>query len=103
MIYSNKDTCGMKKGNDFDGERFVSPLQPDCENQFEYFGDGRIEGDTYTIDLLNLNSPMLRIARKADYRSLVGLSSEDIMQIYDAAGCEFPAYYNVIRQFIKGF
>ena len=34
----------MKKENDYDVEKFVSPLNPDCENTFTYYANGKING-----------------------------------------------------------
>lgn len=62
-------TCGMRKGDQYDNEMFVSPLQHDCASHFEFAQDGRILGVTeqgqYTVDLLNLNAYSLKEARRA--------------------------------------
>lgn len=64
-------TCSAHKKNDYD-EKFVSPLDSDCEKYFEYYPNGEVVSDSdkgkYTIDLLNLNSYRLRQARAARLR-----------------------------------
>ena len=95
---NNQRTCGCEKGNKYDAERFISPLDKECEEKFTYYLDGMIEGDAYTIDLLNLNDYELRNARKAVIRTLQCLSREDISAIYmNEEDEEYPAYYNVIK------
>lgn len=91
-------TCGIKKGNAYVKEQFVSPLDENCENQFTYYFDGMMEGNRYTIDLLNLNAYRLRRARNAVMKSLQGLDKEMISVIYmDEDTEEYPAFYNVIK------
>ncbi|MCM1236547.1 MAG: TIGR02646 family protein, partial [Ruminococcus flavefaciens] len=98
---NNKRTCGSKKKNEYDSESFVSPLNPACEDVFTYYPDGEIEGNPYTIDLLNLNAYELKEARKAVYRKIKDLDRETIELIYCRGDKELPAYYNVISWFIK--
>lgn len=81
MLYSNivaccktegvNATCSAAKENQYD-EKFVSPLDKNCESHFAYYPNGEVvpqttEGD-YTIKILNLNSYRLREARKAYYQ-----------------------------------
>ncbi|MCI9149658.1 MAG: TIGR02646 family protein [Lachnospiraceae bacterium] len=95
---NNQRTCGIKKENDYDAKRFISPLNDLCENNFTYHLDGSIDGDIYTIDLLNLDDYELKNARKAVVRSLQSLSKEDILKIYmNEDGDEYPAFFNVIK------
>lgn len=93
-------TCGKKKGNDYDQKQFVSPLNPECENQFNYYPNGTIEGDEYTINLLNLNDYELREARRATYCKLQGLDKDTIQLIYINGQEEYPAYYDVIKWYL---
>ena len=79
---NNKSTCGNKKKNEYDSESFVSPLNPGCEDGFTYYPDGVMEGNQYTIDLLNLNAYELKEARKAVYRTINDLDKETIELIY---------------------
>lgn len=69
---STPNTCGMAKGNHYDPQTFISPLQENCEEYFRFLPDGRIEGKTdkgmATVACLNLNSYDLRQARKRQYK-----------------------------------
>ena len=94
-------TCGTKKENDYDETRFVSPLNPDCEDKFTYYPNGTIEGDSYTIDLLNLNDYELREARKAVYKKLQGLNRDMIEMVYVNNQEEYPVYYDVIKWYMN--
>ena len=95
---NNARTCGLAKENQYDAERFVSPLDEDCEKKFTYYANGKIDGDAYTISLLNLNDYELRNARKAVVRGLQGLDKETVQMIYmDETQEEYPPYYNVIK------
>lgn len=71
LVSCTSNTCGMAKGNHYDPQTFISPLQEDCEEHFRFLPDGRIEGKTdkgvATIDCLNLNTYDLRQARKQQY------------------------------------
>lgn len=98
---NNERTCGSKKKNEYDSERFISPLNPDCEDVFTYYPDGIMEGNQYTIDLLNLNDYELKEARKAVYRMIKDLDKETIKLIYCQNQEELPAFYNVIKWFIR--
>lgn len=93
-----EDTCGKRKGNAYERERFVSPIDPECEEKFTYYPDGVIDGDEYTINLLNLNEYELRNARKATYRGLQRLDREMIEMIYMKDDIEeAEPYLNVIK------
>ena len=95
-------TCGMKKDNDYEEAQFVSPLNPECEDKFTYYPNGTIEGDGYTIGLLNLNDYELRDARRATYKKLQGLTHDEIETYYINNGQEeYPAYFNVIKWYLK--
>ncbi len=63
--------CGILKGNWFDNNLLISPLDNGCEGRFIYTGDGEIkpatESDvpaTKTIEKLGLNIPKLNDMRK---------------------------------------
>lgn len=75
---NNADRCGAKKGNDYEVSEFISPLNPECEDTFIYYPDGEMEGNDYTIGLLNLNSYELKEARKAVYHTLSKLDKGTI-------------------------
>lgn len=66
---------GHAKLGQYDPDLFVSCLQPDCRRFFSYISDGRVvpseslDADDstraiYTIELLNLNAPILVVQRK---------------------------------------
>ena len=99
---NNPETCGNKKENQYDPQKFVSPLDEDCEEKFTYHGDGKIVGDKYTIDLLNLNAYELRNARKSVMKKLQFLDKETIEMCYmNEEDGKYQAYYNVIKWFWK--
>lgn len=100
---NNKSTCGSKKKNEYDSECFVSPLNPECEDVFTYYPDGVIEGNQYTIELLNLNAYELKEARKAVYKIINSLDKETIELIYCQEEGKLPPYYNVIKWFVKNY
>lgn len=95
---NHSKTCGIRKGNKYSAEQFISPLDENCESKFTYYIDGKMAGDTYTIELLNLNEYELKTARKAVIKSLQRLEKETISMIYmDENTEEYPAFYNVIK------
>lgn len=95
---NNVRTCGNKKGNDYDENKFVSPLDENCEDKFTYYPDGEIEGDDYTIELLNLNDYELKNARKAVFKALQFLDKDTIQMIYmNEEEEEYQPYYDVIK------
>lgn len=99
---NNTETCGTIKKSFYDENKFVSPLNRQCEEKFTYYVDGRIAGDDYTIDLLNLNAYELKNARKAVIRSLQYLDKDTIQECYmNEETQEYPPYYNVIKWFWK--
>lgn len=96
----NSRNCGEYKENRYDESRFVSPLNEKCEECFSYYPNGTIQGDSYTIDLLNLNSYALKEARAAVYKVIKNMSKDDIRLIFNAQGDELPQFYNVIKWFL---
>ena len=109
-----ESTCGDHKGNEYNEDMFVSPLDTACEGKFKYYADGVIEGlddkAKYTIELLNLQSYKLRSARKMIYRQLLDITEgcppdemEDLIaQCFDTGEAErlYP-FYNVIKWFVQ--
>ncbi len=80
----------------------MSPLTPECEDKFTYYPNGTIEGDKYTIGLLNLNDYELRKARESIYKELQKLDRDTIETCYINNGQEeYPAYYNVIKWYLN--
>lgn len=97
----NGRNCGKYKENEYDESRFVSPLNAKCESVFSYYPNGTMEGDPYTIDLLNLNSYALKEARAAVYKVIKDMSKEDICLVFSTRGDELPPFYNVIKWFLN--
>ncbi|MGE4518919.1 MAG: retron system putative HNH endonuclease [Desulfobacteraceae bacterium] len=63
--------CGNLKGDWYDSKLLVSPFNKDCENQFEFYGNGEIAPFGFentaaetTIEKLGLNIPKLIDLRK---------------------------------------
>lgn len=64
--------CGVSKGNWFDENLLISPLDPDCERCFAYTFDGKIQpadkcdnaATTMTIEKLKLDIEKLNDSRK---------------------------------------
>ncbi|WP_294900356.1 retron system putative HNH endonuclease [uncultured Eubacterium sp.] len=95
---NNSETCGKKKGNKYDADKFVSPLQKDCEEKFTYYPNGQIVGDEYTIELLNLNAYELKNARRAVMKQLQGFDKDAIDTYYmNEEDGQYLPYYNVIK------
>lgn len=61
--------CGKSKDNWYDEDLFISPLDPNCEDQFIYIEDGTIEGKTTqatkTIEILKLDIDNLEEMRRS--------------------------------------
>ena len=53
---NNSETCGNKKGNNYDPQNFVSPLDEDCEDKFTYYPDGKIVEMNIQLIYWNLNA-----------------------------------------------
>ncbi len=100
--FSGEKTCGKKKDNEYDETQFVSPLEPECEEAFSYLPNGQIEGNRYTIDLLNLDSYKLRQAREAVYRTIMYMSKEDIKLIFCNEDDEkLQPFINVVKWYLN--
>jgi uncharacterized protein (TIGR02646 family) len=66
----NRRHCGHKKDRDYDENKLISPLDPQCESRFRYTVAGKVipafpedEAAQYTIDTLALNEERLKSAR----------------------------------------
>jgi uncharacterized protein (TIGR02646 family) len=100
--FQGEKTCGCKKQNDYDEKKFVSPLMPSCEDVFDYYPNGEIEGDTYTINLLNLDSYKLRKAREAVYNTIMSMDEESIRLAYLNEEDEMlQPFVNVIKWYLR--
>lgn len=60
-----------------------------------------MEGNDYTIGLLNLNSYELKEARKAVYRTLSKIDRSEIEMIYCQDDENLFPFYNVIKWVVK--
>ncbi len=94
-------TCGIHKSNEYDPAKFVSPIDEECERAFSYDPDGYMNGDEYTISLLNLNSYELMRARNAVYKMLLKMKTDDIRLIYCSDDEQYFPYSNVIFWYLK--
>ena len=76
-------TCSASKANMYDAE-FVSPLDEDCEQFFDFYENGEMVSDSprgkYTIKILNLNSYKLRMARKAQLKVCNSYHDPDLVR-----------------------
>lgn len=101
--HHGEKTCGFHKGNEYDAPKFVSPLNKECEEKFIYYQNGVMDGDDYTIDLLNLNSYQLRKAREATLKTLSSMSLDKkmIQQLYLDDQEEYWPFVNVIKWYVN--
>ncbi|WP_295578560.1 retron system putative HNH endonuclease [uncultured Lamprocystis sp.] len=111
---------GHAKGSDYDGQLFLSCLDPDCSRFFAYFSDGRVEPANgldpadqdkarYTRDLLNLNSPFLVNRRRRWWDELDRLLQQhldDDQSVYHLAAVDLlptngrlSQFFSMTRQF----
>jgi len=81
--------CGHLKGDWFDNQLLVSPLDPDCEGHFAYTADGKIQpaeksddAARMTIEKLGLNVNKLNALRKKAIEPFLdeNLSEQDFSQ-----------------------
>jgi uncharacterized protein (TIGR02646 family) len=100
------ETCGHKKQGEYDVPRFISPLEPDCEQHFKYYISGEIIGlddkAQDTINLLNLNSAQLMNARRGILAMSGSLGADVAKLIYlqPQAG-KLQPFCNIVRYYIN--
>ena len=99
--FQGEKTCGPKKENDYDEKKFITPLDSSCEDVFSYLPNGVIDGNDYTIELLNLNSHRLKQARESIYDTIKDFDEETIRLIYPDDGDKMAAFINVAKWYIK--
>lgn len=128
-LRSNASHTGIKstfgghasgKQKTVDIRKFVSPHDEDCSRFFTYLSDGRVtpshtltpkdnERATYTIELLNLNSPFLVVERRKWWDELDKLCGEHndehsdilcLIQIYlvPCRGRAYP-FFSLVRSY----
>lgn len=112
--------AGHAKLGQYDSRLFISCHQPDCARFFAYLSDGRvvpadglvpddIEKASYTITLLNLNSPYLMTQRQSWWDELdqlfaehqaKGWSLEHLVAVdLIPAGGKLSQFFSLTRQF----
>lgn len=101
-------TCGDKKGDEYDGELFVSPLETDCEEKFIFYPNGHIEGigkrGEYTCRILNLDSYELQRARMAQYKICASYQDSEMVYMYFLTPSEdgqLESYSDMIQYFYQ--
>ncbi|MCI3908642.1 TIGR02646 family protein [Pseudomonas viridiflava] len=103
------------KQKEFDIARFISPHQEDCPRFFRYVSDGRVvpshelniqdaERATYTIDLLNLNSPFLIVQRRKwwdELDNLIEQHKDEFSEISDLVSIHLVPCSNRLYPFFS--
>ncbi|WP_295389194.1 retron system putative HNH endonuclease [uncultured Thiodictyon sp.] len=104
---------GHAKHNEYDSQRFVSCLDPECSRFFAYLSDGRVEPANglsvddydralYTRDLLNLNSPFLVNRRRRWWDELDALLQQHLdedQSLYHLAAVDLLPINGQLSQF----
>ena len=98
--------CGNRKGNWFDEDLLVSPLDSHCEERFLYSGNGDVcarddndKAAKETIRRLGLNIPKLRALRLETIDTLADFSEEEVRSLLqmDRNG-RFIGYWSAVSQ-----
>lgn len=94
--------CGNSKGNWFDEELLISPLDSTCESKFKYTFDGQIlpfneddEAAKTTIERLQLNIDKLKDLRKGVIDAL--FEDEDVAWYFEMKEGRFNEFHTTIR------
>lgn len=94
--------CGNSKGNWFDDNLLISPLDQNCESKFRYTHDGQIlpvdnddEAAKKTIEKLQLNLNKLKGLRKGVIDAL--LYDEDVAWYLDIKEGRFNEFHTTIK------
>lgn len=99
------DHCGHRKGDWFDENLLVSPLQDGCEKRFMFTANGEIfprsgddEAARATIERLGLDLPKLNALRAAAVDAIRDLSTTEIEAVL-VRGLDgsFPEYFTTIE------
>ena len=94
---NNGKTCGRAKGNAYDSQKFISPLDQDCEDRIRYdLFTGMVEktdDNSYTVDLLNLNFQGL-----IDFRRNISILLEEEM---DADGTDEDMLDDIAESYVE--
>jgi len=102
--------CGNAKGSWYDSKLLVSPLDSNCEQQFEFTIDGHIQSAkdsqaaAHTIDKLELGSDKLNALRKSVLEGFIAadLNTEEMQRFIEyylkkQKGNKFSAFYTTIQ------
>ena len=103
--------CGKLKGNWYDENLLVSPLEPRCEQRFAFLANGEIRaasnedgGASETIDRLGLGKPKLNALRRSAIAPFLDerLPVEDISRFVDGylqpdSNGTFAEFFTTIR------
>ncbi len=87
--------CGQRKGNWFDENLLISPLDPGCEEYFSFYPDGRVKPSDNrnpaaeeTITRLGLNCARLKNFRKEAIEPVIEafdhLTSDELQRWYES-------------------
>jgi uncharacterized protein (TIGR02646 family) len=107
--------CGNAKGDWFDGNLLISPLDQKCEDRFAYAADGSIrashpndEAAKTTIDKLELDCAKLRSRRKATIDALLlgsatdeGLRESVMLHLEPDGNGAFDRFYTTVRYLFR--
>jgi uncharacterized protein (TIGR02646 family) len=110
--------CGPKKGNWYDEQLFISPLDANCETRFKFIIDGSIidtankndNAAVETIARLGLDIPKLKALRKTviDQFNSTDITNEELKTFVNDylkkdADQKWKPYWTTIRQLYKDF
>ena len=97
---NNGKTCGRAKGNSYDSQKFISPLDRECESRIRYnLFTGRVQetdDNRYTVNLLNLNYQGL-----IDFRRNISLLLEEEIDLDDADTVDDDTLNDIEESYIE--
>lgn len=105
--------CGNSKYNWFDEQLMISPLDPECEDKFEYFHDGTIqakdgnEAAIKTLEKLQLGNEKLSALRKKAIEPFIDedISAEEQKKFVEyylkKKDGKFNPFYTTIKHLIE--
>lgn len=106
---NEKSTCGTHKRNEYDKEKFISPLDRDCEKKLRYniySGDIKnTDENEYTLRLLNLNEyRLIQIRRTIGYeieQYLKGMDKDTFKREFMREIVEKNGFQDYIEQYLE--
>ena len=110
-------TYNAYKGDEYNKDLFISPLDDGCESYFQYnIGTGEIESDRelntinkekvkYTIKVLNLNARKLSSERKSVIKILTSMCKGglDAKEVYALMIKQKYDFLDVTKWYLKNF